>query len=575
MTSSSVDWRNRFGWPWLTQIKNQGGCGSCYIFSGVGVLEAMLRIEHSTWSLRSEGDVGDSISLFCGAHNKCWGGGPDEVLDWAKANGVADPGCWPYEDSSRVAQPTADRLGRTGKLDGYVWLSGADQMKQWIDAKGPISACFNCYPEFQDACANDSVYIYKNPDNDPPDGHCIVIVGYDDSKQAWLIRNSWTTGWGTNGYGWFGYGQGEHGLENWACIGILGSATNPDPWSKRRMHSGALYESGDGTNHRNFEVWTAGPKNTVRHYYRDGGTGIWKLAETLASVSLPSGTNGYDCDGAPTAIGSTYFRNFEVIYKTTGGKDAQGVTAPMLHHFLFDQLTGKWVDRGTFGPTDVDGVPALIQSNDGGPGNFEVVVRRANGQLENWWRDDVDNNATWAVRSTFGSGIAYSGPTLVERWAADGTMTVGTPAGLDYVCVTDAKTMQRWWRDDPNTMTWVACETFGSEVQSQPAMIRSQFGATDETVPGNYELCVAVNGSIQHWWAPGNPQPGQTAKWAQSATFGTDQKGQTVTNVLGLIESSYGFDLEVVAQLSNGGVQHFWRDGAGWHPGPVFGSVTT
>ena len=47
MTSSSVDWRSRFGWPWLTNIKDQGGCGSCYIFSGVGVLEAMLRIEQA------------------------------------------------------------------------------------------------------------------------------------------------------------------------------------------------------------------------------------------------------------------------------------------------------------------------------------------------------------------------------------------------------------------------------------------------------------------------------------------------------------------------------------------------
>ena len=114
-------------------------------------------------------------------------------------------------------------------------------MKQWIDANGPISACFQCYPEFDGACQNDSVYIYSNPNNDPADGHCIVIVGYDDTKQAWLVRNSWGTGWGTNGYGWFGYGQGEYGLEYYCSYGVLGSATNPDPWSKRRLHSGALY----------------------------------------------------------------------------------------------------------------------------------------------------------------------------------------------------------------------------------------------------------------------------------------------------------------------------------------------
>jgi len=575
MTSSSVDWRNRFGWPWLTQIKEQGGCGSCYIFSGVGVLEAMLRIEHFVWSLRSEGDVGDAISLYFGAHAKCQGGSPGEVLDWAVTNGVADPGCWPYDQGEQVAEPTADRLGRTGKLDGYVTLSGAGNMKQWIDANGPISACFNCYPELDGACKNDSVYIYRNPDNQPSDGHCIVIVGYDDTKNAWLIRNSWGTGWGTDGYGWFGYGQGAHGLENYVCYGILGSATNPDPWTKRRMHNGVLYESGDGQYHRNFEVWTPGPGHVVRHYYRDGSSGNWALAETLPEVTLPPGlATGYDGNGIPAATGSTYFRDFEVVYPTTGGKLSTGAAAPMLHHFLYDQLAGKWIDRGLFGPTDVDGIPAFIQTNAGAPGNFEVVVRRATGQLENWWRDDVDNNATWAVRSAFGQDVLWSGATLVERWTANGVPTVGTPAGLDLVSVTAAGTMQRWWRDDPSTMTWVSCETFGAGVDSPPVMIRSQFGATDETVPGNYELCVAVAGEIQHWWTPGNPQPGITATWSKSATFATNVAGQQVREVLGLIQSSYGFDLELIAELGNGSLQHFWRDGGGWHPGPVFGSVS-
>jgi len=169
MSSASVDWRSRFGWPWLTKIKDQDGCGSCYIFAGVGAFEAMLRIEHCVWSLRSEGDVGDAISKFYGAHGKCQGGNPGDVLEWIKNNGLADPGCWPSLDSSQVANPTADRLGRTGKLDSYVTLSGAANMKTWIDTNGPIAACFTCYPEFDNACKNNSVYIVKNAQNG--DGH--------------------------------------------------------------------------------------------------------------------------------------------------------------------------------------------------------------------------------------------------------------------------------------------------------------------------------------------------------------------------------------------------------------------
>jgi hypothetical protein len=578
MSSPSVDWRNRFSWPWLTNIKDQDGCGSCYVFAGVGVFEAMIRIEHAVWSLRSEGDVGDSISLYFGTHGKCAGGSPSHVLDWIKANALADPGCWPSADNNQVAEPTADRLGRTGRLDGYTWVSGATDMKTWIDTIGPIAACFSCYPEFDGACQNNAVYIYTASAGNMPadaDGHCIVIVGYDDTKQAWLIRNSWGTSWGTDGYGWFGYGQGVNGLENWSCLGITGPSTNPDPWTKRRVHSGNLYESGDGTNHRNFEVWSQGPGNVIRHYYRDGQTLNWALGETLPQVSLAPNftTNGYDCAGTPSVIGSTYFRNFEVIYQTTAGQ---------LRHCYYDQVGAQWNDAGPFGPLDAqgkvltswcDGIPGFMQINIGAPGNFEVVVRTPTGVLQNWWRDNVSNSGQWALKATFGTNILLSGATLVQRWAQGGLLTVGTPAGLDLVCVTTSNTMQRWWRDDPNSKPWVACETFGTNVASPPVMIRSQYGASEETVPGNYELCVAVDGSIQHWWTNGNPEPTTTATWTHSATFATNVAGQKVQEVLGLIESSFGFDLELIALLTDGSLQHFWRDGAGWHAGPVFGST--
>jgi hypothetical protein len=572
MSSHSVDWRNRWGGNWLTKIKDQNGCGSCYIFSAVGVVEAMLRIEHGMWSLRSEGDVGDAISMFFGAHGKCTGGTPAEVLDWIKANGVADPGCWPSLNTTQLGTPTPDRLGRTVKLDAYTSLSGADNMKAWIDANGPISASFSCYPEFHKACKNNSVYIYKNPQNQPAEGgHCIVIVGYDDSKKAWLVRNSWGTGWGTDGYGWFGYGQGEHGLEHFTSYGVLGSSTNPDPWTKRRLHSGNLYESGDGSYHRNFEVWAPGPGDVIRHYFQNGKTLKWSLEETLPEVTLSDNKKGYDCAGVPSVFGSTYFRNFEVTYQACASTE-NGTTTKQLRPCLYDQATKKWIDHGLFGPTDTDGVAGFIQINVGAPGNFEVVVRRSNGVLENWWRDNVSNAGKWQSKGSFGSDILLSGPALVQRWAANGDPGVGVPAGLDLVCVTKHHTMQRWWRDDPNNSWWVACETFGSNVKTPPVMIRSQFGATDETVPGNYELCVAVQGCIEHWWMPGNPEPGATAQWTFAETFGTTVVGRQVKQVLGLMESSYG-NLELVAELDDGSLQHFSKDGSGWHARAIFGSV--
>jgi len=93
---------------------------------------------------------------------------------------------------------------------------------------------------------------------------------------------------------------------------------------------------------------------------------------------------------------------------------------------------------------------------------------------------------------------------------------------------------------------------------------------------GDYELCVAVSGHIEHWWTHGNPEPtpqslhGTTAKWKKIVTFSTNVAGRHVKQVPGLMQSSYGFNLELVAELDNGKLQHFSRDGSGWHARKVF-----
>ncbi len=120
----------------------------------------------------------------------------------------------------------------------------------------------------------------------------------------------------------------------------------------------------------------------------------------------------------------------------------------------------------------------------------------------------------------------------------------------------------------PSSKVWKAAETFGSNIDSPPVMVEGQYGASDETKQGNYELCVAVNGAIQHWWRDN----GGTGKWSMSTTFGSN-----IDQVLGLIEGSFGFDLELVALLKDGSLQHYWRESGGaeaWHAGPIFGSTT-
>jgi hypothetical protein len=97
-------------------------------------------------------------------------------------------------------------------------------------------------------------------------------------------------------------------------------------------------------------------------------------------------------------------------------------------------------------------------------------------------------------------------------------------------------------------------------VTSAPCLIEGTYGAGNEMGVGNFELCVAVGNQIEHWWRY-NASPGP---WNKSAVFGAD-----VRRVIGLIQSSYSTNLEVIAERTDGRYQHYWRDGAGWHAGVI------
>jgi hypothetical protein len=178
-----------------------------------------------------------------------------------------------------------------------------------------------------------------------------------------------------------------------------------------------------------------------------------------------------------------------------------------------------------------------------------VVVAIAGNQLQHWWRD----GATWYQTLTFGSNVATMGQTLIQNsWGA-----------LDLVAVLQNGQMQRFWRDGPN---WQADQLFGAGIGSPPVMIQGQYGMSDESGNGNYELVVANgSGAMEHWWR--NNQEANPV-WSKSATFGSG-----IARVLALVEGSFGFDLEVVVLRTDGMLQHCWRDGAGWHAGVVIGST--
>jgi hypothetical protein len=528
--AASVDWRKRWGWPWITSIRDQNGCNACWAFAAVALVEAMTRIEHAVWTTRSEGDVHKGMNAVCASL-----GGSAGALDWIKTNGIADPDCFPWTTANIAYAPTTDRAGRTVKIPGYKFIGNINDQKQWIDNVGPIVTFFEVWTDF--FAYGSGVYqkqamIAPNKPNKDEGGHYMLIVGYDDAQGCWIVKNSWGTDWGENGYARIAYGQCD--IDKYSKI-ALEQHTNPDPWTKRRVHNGNMIESGNGALHRNFEM-VATYGNQLRHWWRDNSVSGFPWAQVK--------TFGNDAAACPTFIASTFDRNFELIYPTINKR---------LHHWWFNQAAGQWTDFGVFGPTDVAGIPGFIQSNYNAPGNFEVVVRTADGKLAHWYRV---GGSSWYEGIRFGTNIAYSGASLIQS-------IYGNKGNFELVCVLNTGQMQHWWRNNDSGMTWNIGASFGSGISSPPCMIEGQFGASDEKSVGNFELCVAYGGKVQHWWRDNKGGQG----WKQSATFGHD-----VASVVALLEGSYGFNLEVIVLRTDKKLQHYYRAG-NWYEGAVIGST--
>lgn len=207
-----VDWRNRSGINYITTAQDQGVCESCWAFAATALIESMVRIEHGAWSKRSEADVHGGIGATC----QSVGNAADTLsyvagIDESSANdpeatppGIADWPCDPYEAADHPYLHCADRSGRATHISTYQALGSVAEQKRWLDQYGPIIATFVLYADFSSwkPASPDSVYAYDGV-SQSTGNHLALLVGYDDEKQAWIMKNSWGTGWGHEGFVYF------------------------------------------------------------------------------------------------------------------------------------------------------------------------------------------------------------------------------------------------------------------------------------------------------------------------------------------------------------------------------------
>ncbi|WP_295997146.1 C1 family peptidase [Rugamonas sp.] len=111
---------------------------------------------------------------------------------------------WPYDVAKFAHKPSASCYSDALKYKtiGYQRLSqNLSQMKQCVAAGYPFVFGFTAYDSFESAdVAKTGIVPMPGASEEVVGGHCMLVVGYDDAKQAFITRNSWGAGWGQAGY---------------------------------------------------------------------------------------------------------------------------------------------------------------------------------------------------------------------------------------------------------------------------------------------------------------------------------------------------------------------------------------
>jgi cathepsin L len=200
-TSSSFDWRTLGK---VTPVKDQRSCGSCWDFAAMAAYESAYLIRNNVSTDTSEQHV-----LDCSGAGSCGGGWYGPVWDWMQTHGVTTESTLPYTASDHACPS-----GITGNYKDVAWgyvgtgssVPSVAQIKQALCDHGPLAVAMEATGLFQGYTGG--VF------NEPGVGginHAVTIIGWDDSKQAWLVKNSWGTGWGMSGYFWIHYGSNNIG----------------------------------------------------------------------------------------------------------------------------------------------------------------------------------------------------------------------------------------------------------------------------------------------------------------------------------------------------------------------------
>ncbi|KAF6077188.1 cathepsin H [Phyllostomus discolor] len=195
---TSVDWRKKG--RFVSPVKNQGGCGSCWTFSTTGALESAIAIKTGKMLSLSEQQLVDCAQNF--NNHGCQGGLPSQAFEYIRYNkGIMGEDSYPYEGKDGNCKFQPGKAIAFVKDVANITLNDEAAMVEAVALYNPVSFAFEVTSDFMlyRKGIYSSTSCHKTPDKV---NHAVLAVGYGEQngKPYWIVKNSWGPSWGMNGY---------------------------------------------------------------------------------------------------------------------------------------------------------------------------------------------------------------------------------------------------------------------------------------------------------------------------------------------------------------------------------------
>lgn len=209
-------------------VRNQGNLGTC--------------VGHAAWAVKEwqerqqkNNPAGGLSPAFIYALSKTLDGIPNEPGTYPRValkvlydHGDCPEKDFPYSNLTRDVRPEQPPAGAFDnavpfKVSAYAKVTGIDELKRAIVEQGPVLAGVLVTESFVQA--KETIPL---PAGRILGGHAVCLCGYDDKQEAFLLMNSWGSGWGVNGFSWLPYTfvswKTDDGIpaffEAWACVDL-------------------------------------------------------------------------------------------------------------------------------------------------------------------------------------------------------------------------------------------------------------------------------------------------------------------------------------------------------------------